>query len=123
METGGLQGLKPLPCCFVFMSPLKGRPTVFLLLRLAATKKQTADSSLRRAPARMRREEKTEASSLGMTRCCPGKEINARGAGGAGGSETCPYCVGVGEWRREAEWALDVEASESVGSGYSSETK
>ena len=25
--------------------------------------------------------------------------------------------------RREAEWALDVEASESVGSGYSSETK
>jgi len=27
------------------------------------------------------------------------------------------------ERRREAEWALDVEASESVGSGYSSETR
>ena len=54
-------------------------------------------------------------------------EIGVRGAGVAGASETRPYCVGVVGRRREVEWevewALDVEASESVGSGYSSETR
>ena len=105
-----------------YVAPEGATYKCFLLLRLAATKKQTADSSLRRACA-VRCQKQRGASSLGMTRCCPDKEINARVAGDAGGSETRPYCVGVGEWRREVAWALDVEASESVGSGYSSETK
>ena len=37
--TWGLQGLKPLPCCFVFMSPLKGRPTRLLVAAIGRSEK------------------------------------------------------------------------------------